>query len=175
MTLPTTIMSEKMTPTYYNYLAPATAVARHFVVLPVYGALAHLGMGTPIVGYDPASKTGHVRHHLRYIQIDTHQWFAWLNDTTRLSFDVHLDGEDDACICSLRRSADGGWYAICPSRPAEQQIPIGHANNLTLRTILEAAAQLFQLRLAEWSPRGRDMRSALVTAYRKQLGLPPVR
>lgn len=163
-----------MTPSYYNYLAPASAVARHLVVLPIYGTLAHFGMGTPIVGYDPASKTGYVRHHLRYIQIDSQQWFAWLSDTMRLSVDVHLDGEDDAYICGLRRAADGSWYAISASRPHDQQIPLGQTANLTLRTILEAAAQLFQLRLAEWAPRGRDMRPALVTAYRKQLGLPPV-
>ncbi|MEZ4678147.1 MAG: hypothetical protein R2932_28415 [Caldilineaceae bacterium] len=51
---------------------------------------------------------------------------------------------------------------------------VGHTKNITLRTILETAVQIFEVQLAEWTPRGRDMRPALVAAYRKQLGLPPV-
>lgn len=167
-------MNEKITPSYLNYLAPASAVARDFV-MPIRESLAHLGFGTPVVGYDPAHKMGQVRNHLRFIQIDTHGWFQWLDDTMRLSFDVHLDGEDDSCLCGLRRAADGSWYAVSPSRPDKARIPIGHTRNITLRVILEAAVQLFESQLADWTPRGRDMRPALITAYRKQLGLPPYR
>ncbi|MEZ4678146.1 MAG: hypothetical protein R2932_28410 [Caldilineaceae bacterium] len=88
-------MNQKITPSYFDYFAPATAVARQFV-MPVYSALAHLGFGTPVVGYDPAQKMGSVRNHLRFIQIDTYGWFNWLDDTMRMSFDVHIDGEDDS-------------------------------------------------------------------------------
>ncbi len=166
-------MNEKITPSYFNYLVPATVAARQ-LFMPVYESLAHLGFGTPIVGYDPAQKVGSVRNHLRIIQIDSHGWFQWLDDTMRMSFDVHLDGEDDSCLCGFRRAADGSWYAIAPFRPEKARIPVGHTRNITLRVILEAAVQLFETQLTEWTPRGRDMRPALVAAYRKQLGLPPV-
>lgn len=166
-------MNEKITPSYLTYLEPATLAARQFV-MPLYETLAHLGFGIPIVGYNPIQKMGQVRNHLRFIQIDTHNWFHWLNDNSRLSFDVHLDSEDDSCLCGFRRAIDGSWYAVSPSRPDQTRIPIGHTNNITLRVILEAAVELFERQLAEWTPRGRDMRPALVTAYRKQLGLPPL-
>lgn len=166
-------MTEKITPSYIDYVVPASVTARQWL-LPVYGTLAHLGFGTPVVGYDPAQKMGSVRNHLRIIQIDTHGWFHWLDDTMRMSFDVHLDGEDDSCLCGFRRTADGSWYAVAPSRPDRARIPIGQTRNITLRAILEAAVQLFEGQLAEWTPRGRDMRPALVAAYRKQLGLPPI-
>lgn len=165
-------MNQKITPSYLNYFAPASAAAREFVA-PFRESLAHLGFGTPVVGYDPANKMGQVRSHLRFIQIDTHGWFHWLEDRDRMSVDVHLDGEDDSCLCGLRRADDGNWYAISPARPDKPSIPLGQTYNITLRTILEAAVQLFEGQLAEWTPRGRDMRPALVAAYRKQLGLPP--
>ena len=166
-------MNEKITPSYFDYLVPATVTARQWLT-PVYSTLAHLGLGTPVVGYDPAQRTGCVRNHLWSIQIDTHGWFHWLDDTSRMGFDVHLDGEDDSCLCGFRRSADGSWYAISPARPDKARIQIGHTNNITLRVILEAAAQLFETQLAEWTPKGRDMRPALGAAHRKQLGLPPL-
>ena len=166
-------MNPKITPSYFDHLAPATAAARQ-LVMPVYSTLAHLGFGTPVVGYDPTQKIGTVRNHLRFIQIDTYGWFRWLDDTTRLSFDVHLDSEDDSCLCGFRRAADGGWQAIMPARPDKAPILIGPTSNITLRTILETAVQLFETQLTEWTPRGRDMRPALVAAYRKQLGLPPI-
>jgi hypothetical protein len=166
-------MNQKITPSYFYYLVPATVAARQFI-MPVCESLAHLGFGTPVVGYDPAQKVGSVRNHLRIIQIDSHNWYSWLDDTMRLSFDVHLDGEDDSCLCGFRRAADGTWYAVAPSRPDKARIAVGHTRNITLHTILETAVQLFEAQLAEWTPRGRDMRPALVAAYRKQLGLPPV-
>ena len=166
-------MNEKITPSYFEYFIPATVMAHQWLT-PIYGTFAHLGFGTPVVGYDPAQKMGCVRNHLRIIQIDTHSWFQWLDDTMRLSFDVHLDNEDDSCLCGFRRAADGSWYALSPLRPERARIPIGHTNNITLRVILEAAVQLFEAQLTEWTPKGRDMRPALVAAYRKQLGLPPI-
>lgn len=166
-------MNEKITPSYFDYFIPATVTAHQWLT-PVYGTLAHFGFGTPVVGYDPTQKMGCVRNHLRIIQIDTHSWFHWLDDTMRMGFDVHLDGEDDSCLCGFRRAADGSWYAVSPSRPDKARISVGHTNNITLRVILEAAAQLFETQLTEWTPKGRDMRPALVAAYRKQLGLPPV-
>lgn len=167
-------MNEKITPSYFDYLIPAT-VAAHQWLTPVRSTLAHLGLGTPIVGYDPTQKMGCVRNHLRIIQIDTHGWFHWLDDTMRMGFDVHLENEDDSCLCGFRRAADGSWYAMSPVRPDKLHIPIGQTYNVTLRVILEAAVQLFDAQLADWTPLGRDMRPALVVAYRKQLGLPPVK
>jgi len=174
-------MNEKITPSYFDHLVPATVAATmaatvtaHQWLTPVCDTLAHFGFGIPVVGYDPAQKMGCVRSHLRIIQIDTHSWFQWLDDTMRLSFDVHLNGEDDSCLCGFRRAADGNWYALSPSRPHKARISIGHTNNITLRVILDAAAKLFETQLADWTPKGRDMRPALVAAYRKQLGLPPV-
>ncbi len=162
-----------MTTSCLDYLTPASATARDFI-MPLCESLAHLGFGTPVVGYDPTHKIGQVRNHLRFIQIDTHGWFQWLDDTMRLSFDVHLDGEDDSCLCGLRRAADGSWYAVAPARPDKLRIPIGHTRDITLRVILEAAVKLFENQVMEWIPRGSDIRPALVMAYRKELGLPPV-